>query len=116
MSSGNMDPEAVSPNIYLKSNVNVMSSEFKSGIGIGIWSSADDHSVTRNSQEGVVGFLTLNFIMGTFKCDSMGFMVHEMSFAELISRVARKSNYTIFQGGWFSDVIAQFSRKSDRNA
>jgi hypothetical protein len=37
--------------------------------------------------------------MGTFKCDCMGFMVHEMSFAELISGVARKSNYTIFQGG-----------------
>jgi hypothetical protein len=52
ISSGNMDLVAVSPNIYLKSNMNVMSSEFKSGIGIGIRSSADDHSVTRNFPGG----------------------------------------------------------------
>jgi hypothetical protein len=52
ISSGNMDPEAVSPNIHLKSNMNVVSSEFESGIEIGIWSSADDHSVTRNFPGG----------------------------------------------------------------
>jgi hypothetical protein len=52
ISSENMDPEAVSSNIYLKSNMDVMSSEFGSGIGIGIRSSTDDHSVTRNFPGG----------------------------------------------------------------
>jgi hypothetical protein len=38
----------------------------------------------------------------------MGSMVHEMSFAELISRVARKSNYTIFQGDGLAMSLHNF--------